>query len=398
MADYGYIIPTGVVFPDTADLLGQVQQEWRDALGQDLVVTPDTPQGVLITVEALARDALVRNNADLANQINPNLAGGVFLDALWALTGGARVQATRSIVREVEVTGVPGAIIPQNSQARVGEAGDLFETTGSVTLDANGEGLATFRSVDYGPIGAAADALDTIVTPVLGWETVNNPTPAEPGASTESDEAARARRRVTLGAQGVALPAAVLAGVWGVADVTSVVFRENYTNAPVTIETVVLGPHSIYVCVDGGLDSEVAAALLAKKSLGCAWVGDTIVDVPDAASGQEYVVAFQRPDAVPIYASVTVVVTGAGGDPSTIVRDAMVAYADGEQTGEAGLGIGQDVSAFELAGAISRVAPELYVTDLRIGTSPGVLSSNPVAINITQRAQLIAGNIIVNVT
>jgi len=398
MADYGYITGTGVVFPDTATLRATVEAEWRGALGQDLITTPDTPQGVLITLDVLGRDALVRNNADLANQINPNLAGGVFLDAIWALTGGARVQATRSIIREVEVNGVPGALIPQGAQARVGEDGALFETTGATTLDSLGAGLATFRSVEFGPIGASALALDTIVTPVLGWETVSNPTPAEPGAATESDQDARARRRVTLGAQGVALPEAILAGVWNVADVTSVVFRENYTDDPLVIEDVTLDPHSIYVCVDGGLDSEIGAALLAKKSLGCGWNGDTTVTVTDPVSGQDYDVQFQRPDAIPIYAAVTVVVTGAGANPAALVREAMVAYANGEQAGEAGLVIGQDVSAFELAGAVNRAAPELYVTNLVIGTSPGSLATTPIPITITERAQLIAGNIVVNVT
>lgn len=398
MADYGYITGTGVIFPDTANLRATIEAEWRAALGQDLVTTPDTPQGVLITLDTLARDALVRNNADLANQINPNLAGGVFLDALWALTGGARVQATRSIIREVEVSGVPGALIPQGAQARVGEDGALFETTGGVTLDSLGNGLSTFRSVEFGPIGAAALALDTIVTPVLGWETVSNPTPAEPGAATESDQDARARRRVTLGAQGVALPTAVLAGVWDVADVTSVVFRENYTDAPVTIEDVTLDPHSIYVCVDGGLDSEIGAALLAKKSLGCGWNGTTTVTVTDPTSGQDYDVTFQRPNAVPIFAEVTVVVAGAGGDPAATVRAAMVAYANGDQPGEAGLVIGQDVSAFELAGAVNRAAPELYVSNLEIGLAPDALSTAGIPITISERAQLIEGNIVVNVT
>lgn len=398
MADYGYITSTGTVFPDTADILAAVQADWRAAFGQDLIVTPDTPQGVIITLQTLARDALVRNNAALANQINPNLAGGIWLDAIWALTGGARVLATRSIVREVTVAGVPGALIPQGSQARVGEAGALFETTGGVTLNSLGQGLATFRSVEFGPIGAAANALDTIVTPVLGWETVTNPTPAEPGTTTESDEASRARRRVTLGAQGVALPEAILSAVWNVADVTSVVFRENVTDAPLVIEDQTLDPHSIYVCVDGGLDSEIGAALLANKSLGAGWNGTTDVTVTDPASGQDYTVKFQRPDAIPIFAAVDVKVLGPGGDPAATVREAIVAYAAGLQEGEAGLTIGQDVSAFEFAGAVNRAAPELYVSNVRIGLAPDALATTPIAITISERAHVIGGNIVVNVT
>lgn len=73
--------------------------------GQDLDISPETPQGVLITMETENRDAIVRNNAELANQINPDLAGGVFLDAIWALMGGAR-DATRSILTQVQFGGV----------------------------------------------------------------------------------------------------------------------------------------------------------------------------------------------------------------------------------------------------------------------------------------------------
>lgn len=398
MADYGYLTDQGVIVPDTADQLAAVQAAWRDVYGQDLIVTPDTPQGLWITLQTLERDAVARNNAALANQINPNLAGGVWLDAIWALTGGQRVAATRSLVRGVVVTGVPGVTIPQGSRARVGDEGALFETIGGVTLDSLGNGLVDFRSVDFGPVGAGAGTLNRIASAVLGWETVSNPAPAEPGALTESDEEARQRRRVTLGAQGVALPAAVLAGVFAVPDVSSAAFRENVTDAEVTIDGATLGPHSIYVCVDGGLASEIGAALLAKKSLGAGWNGDTLVNVTEPVSGQVYAVRFQRPAPVTIYGQVTVRVTGAGGNPAALVRAALEAYARGEQAGETGLVIGEDVSVFELAGAINRAAPELYVTSLTIGLAPDTLSTAEIPIDITERALVIGENFVVNVT
>ena len=86
MADYQYIDTTGVIVPDTATIQSEVEGEYKAVFGQDLVVTPNTPQGVLITAEVAARSNVVRNNAALANQINPNLAGGVFLDAIWAVS------------------------------------------------------------------------------------------------------------------------------------------------------------------------------------------------------------------------------------------------------------------------------------------------------------------------
>src|ERR1700753_1714778 len=108
---YQYILPTGTVVPDTSGLLSDVQSEYRAVFGADLIVTPDTPQGVLIAAEALARTEVVNNNAALANQINPNIAGGVFLDAIGFLTGIQRTAATSTVVPNVTLSGVPGTVI-----------------------------------------------------------------------------------------------------------------------------------------------------------------------------------------------------------------------------------------------------------------------------------------------
>jgi hypothetical protein len=184
VADYQWVTSTGVIVPDTSDLRDVVSAEFRAALGADLVTTPDTPQGVLITAETVARDAVARNNAALANQINPNLSGGVFLDALWALTGGARFTATFSLIEGVELGGAAFAIIPAGSQASVGAGGDVFELVSAVVLDATGAGLGTFQALETGPVAAPVAALDTIVSGVLGWETVTNPAAASPGQAT----------------------------------------------------------------------------------------------------------------------------------------------------------------------------------------------------------------------
>ena len=98
MASYNYVTNTGVVVADTSATLTEVETEFKDVFGQDLVTDAETPEGAWINAEVTSRQSVARNNAAIANQINPNLAGGVFLDALWALTGGQRRAATRSTV------------------------------------------------------------------------------------------------------------------------------------------------------------------------------------------------------------------------------------------------------------------------------------------------------------
>lgn len=397
MADFTFVTQTGVIVPDTSTTLQGVQAEWRDAFGTDLSVDPETPQGVQMAMEADARDGVVRFGAALANQINPNLAQGVFLDAIWALTGGERRYATRSEVEGVQLTGVPGTIIPAGSVARVASSTAPFQLAGTVTLDANGGGVGRFLSVEYGAVEAPANSLTNIATQVLGWEGVDNPTAARPGQLVETDQASRQRRRQTLALQSTALPASLVSGLMDTDGVRSCVVRENVENAPQTIDGVELAPHSVYAVVDGGTDADVAATLLARKSLGAAWNGDLTVNVVEPVSGQTYAVTFDRPVLVPIFVRVEYSGGAALADPATAIRDAIVDYANGNQEEEQGLTVGQDVSAFELAGAVNRAFPSVYVRSLTIGTAPGALSPASVAITIQQRAQIAAGNIVVEV-
>lgn len=393
MANYEYVTDTGTILPDTADLQSLIIAEFREAFGPDLVVTPDTPQGVLIVAETLARDTVVRNLAALANQINPDLAGGVFLDALWALTGGSRVRATPSLIPGAVLTGVPGTIVPAGSLASLGPLGAQFQLAGDVLIPVGGSATGDFQSMTLGAVGAPIGALDTIVSGVLGWESVTNPTPAITGQDEESDAAARRRRRQTLALQSVALPEAIISGVFDVEGVRSVLLRENVTAAPVVIDGITIPPHSIYVAVAGGTDLDVATELLARKSLGAGWAGDTTVDVTEPTSGQVYPVTFQRPTEVQVFASVTVFQGSEVADPAAAVRDAILAYAAGEQEGENGFVIGGHVSSWELAGAVNRAAPGLFVQECLVGLSGGSVAPGTLTFGIDELPVIFPGNI-----
>jgi len=368
MADYVYVETSGVILPDTADLQAVVEDEYRTAFGSNLVVTPNTPQGVLITAEVIARANVLANNATLANQINPNLAGGVFLDAIWALTGGERLAATQSTIAGVILGGVGGTLVPAGTIAAQAD-GTEWASVGDVVLDP-GTGLATvdFVATEFGPLACNIGALNVVVSGVLGWETVTNPNAATPGRNEESDGASRIRRRNTLALQGSGGPEAIISGLYDTLGVRSLAFRENYTDASIVIEGVTLVEHSIYVCVDGGTDADVAMTLLDRKSMGANWNGTTTVSVTEPISGQVYDVKFSRPTAVPILARATVRVMGATGDIDALVKSAILAYVNGLLEGEAGLTVGTDVSPFELAGAVNVQTPGIYVQKMEITT------------------------------
>jgi hypothetical protein len=402
MADpYTYVTSTGVIVPDTSQILSDVQTEYREVFGADLVVTPDTPQGVLISAEALSRAAVAANNAAVANQINPNVAGGTFLDAVMALTGLQRTAQTQTQVPNVAVAGVPGTVIPEGSLAQT-SAGDQFQTLSQVTLGNNGQATVNFASVAYGAIPCAAGALTQIVSSVLGWETVTNTTAGTLGATTQSDQAARALRQNTLAFQGVSLAVAITSALYNVAGVTSLSFRENTAPDTQVIDGITMVGHSIYACVAGGSDTDVAAALLENKSSGCAWNGTTTVNLIEPASGQTYPVKFDRPEQV----GVLVQVNTTNGNVANIIQ-AVLDYAAGlvqvtDQTGSTGtlpgFTVGASVSPFDLAAAIVAENPGTYLKSVQISlTSPISFSSNPITIGLSQQAYTQASYIVVNV-
>lgn len=382
MADYQYINSTGVIVPDTSTILTGVQDEYKSAFNDnDLIVTSDTPQGVLITAEALARVAEINNNAALANQINPNIAGGVFLDAIMALTGVERAAATPTIVSNVSLTGVATTVIPAGTQAKTSDD-DIFETITLVTLAADGTALVDFQSVEDGPIPCPADALNIIVTNVLGWETVNNDSNGVLGTTTQSDQATRALRQNTLGFQGVSLPVAITSALYNVPGVTSLFFQENIAATTEVINDITMVSHSIYACVDGGTDLDVASALLENKSSGAAWNGDTSVDVIEPASGQTYAILFDRPTPV----GILVKVTANNGSTDNIIQS-VLDYADGLINNLKGFVVGSDVSICEIAGAIITQYPAYIITKVEISyLSPVSYTTDTLAIAVNEIA------------
>lgn len=395
MAEYAYIESSGLVIPDTANLKTTVEGEYKEAFGQDLVILPESPEGLLIAAETEARDAVARNNAELANQINPDFAGGVFLDAIAALTGLARRNAEPSLVK-AQLAGVPGTIILAGAKAAT-VAGDVFQTRENVILDDAGAADVYFYSEVLDAIPCPAHNLTRIVDPVLGWETVDNATAATLGQPVERDAIFRKRRKETLFLQGVALTGAIKSAVMDVPGVRSMVLRENYESEPKTIDEVLIPQHTIYAVVDGGTDEDVAYALFANKSLGCGWLGKVEVKVTDPETSQKYLVRFDRPEDVPVRARVTLHVLGASTvDYRTVAINAITAYAADQLEGLRGFLVGAAVSPFDMSAAISMADRNLFVVNLVVGPFTAALSdlkAETMPLKIWQRATITPASI-----
>lgn len=385
MADYQYITSQGVIVPDTSTLREEVENEFKSVFGQQLDVSPETPQGALITMEVENRDAIARNNAELANQINPDEAGGVFLDAIWALMGGQRFEETHSLLTGVQFSGVAGTIIPQGSLAET-MTGERFETVNDLILDKNGHALGDMQAVNTGAIECAMGQLNQVASSVLGWETIYNPTAAVIGREAESDLKSRRRRKLTLAKNTVSIGEAITSALYELESVKSLSFRENYTDKPMLIDGITLIPHSIYVCVHGGEETEIAEVLLRTKTVGAGFNGQIEVGVVDAISGQRYPVKFDRAKEQSLFCRVTV--KSPKVDAQTIIPNAVEQWVMGNIKGDSGLIVGREVSPFEISAGINTVEPSLFITRVELSVDGQSWSSDTYPIRIDEIALL----------
>lgn len=385
MADYSFIVNRGVIVPDTATTRAQVEAEFREVFGDDMPTDPATPQGLLITRITEERDAIARNNAELANQINPALSGGVFLDSLMALTGGRRRSSVRSLIVGAVLGGVPGTNVPAGSIAET-EQGEQFELVNTVVLDAAGSAAGNLRALQDGEIIVPAGGLNTVASSVLGWETITNPSAAIPGQREENDVLLRRRRAQTLALQTTSINEAIVSRLYDIEAVRSCYYLENYADVDQVIDGIPMRKHSIWACVEGGTDMEVAQAIFETKTVGGGYNGAVVVQVPDPVNGRLYEVKFDRPQEVTLLIRVTV--RSSPLDVQQLIPDLVMNYVNGEIDGDVSFVVGSDVSTFEIASAINQQEPSIFVKKVELSVvGSGTWSADTMVIAPNQIAR-----------
>lgn len=365
MADYNYINSTGVIIPDTATVKAEVEAEYKEVYGADFIVDSSTEQGRQIDAEVTSRMSVLRNNAKLANQINPNLAEDAFLDAIYALANGERDGETFSTT-VCTIGGVTGTIIQPSSGVAIDANGNEWVISSPVMIPASGSVDSTFKAVVSGPISALAGEINTMKSGgVLGWETITNVSSSTVGSNAQNDVATRRKRKIELGGNAINNTLAIITAISKVDNVNSLTFRENNESEVKVIDEVSMRPNSTYVCVDGGGESDIANAYYKARSGGSDFTGDVEVVVIDGNSLQPMPVRFSRPTERPKFVRISVK-SSSGDYLSAAIKQAIVDYADGKLSGETGFVVGGNVSAFEIAAAVNSQVDGVFVSKCEI--------------------------------
>jgi hypothetical protein len=382
-AQYTYLLDTGTIGIDTTDLLDDVETEWKQAFGSTLDTDASTPQGTMIAAETTARTSVMKNNSDLANMQNPNLAYGTFLDAICALLGIERGSNVSTIATGMTLLGDAGISILAGARIQ-SDNGDIFDLMDTVVIAANGSVKGNFKSEEFGYILVPSGEWK-ILDGVLGWGGViaGSGLTVNPGSVQDTDPQLKNRRNEQLAIQGTASAMSISARVLKVPDVQSVQVVENNTGSVGVVNGVQFTkPNAVWVCVAGEpIDNDVAAALYAAHNAGCAWdFGGPGMGIPknepdgiqvvDPITGLSYNVLYTTPILYDTYINITIHQTSAASPGSSAIQQVILDYCQGDLEGEAGLVVGAALSAFEVSGAVARIYPGLYVKSCQVAAVP----------------------------
>ena len=293
------ITDNGVTAPTYSEILEYFQDKARQIFGQDINIDPDTADGQLLAIVAVALHDVNSQAIATAAAFNPQTATGTALDSVVKVNGLTRREATHSQV-DLRIVGQAG------TQITNGVAVDSFENRwllpDSVVIPISGEVAVRATAEELGAIEAEANSITQIGTPTRGWQTVSNPSAAIVGIAVETDTELQRRQSESTSREAVSLWEAIVASLYEVDDVVRVSGVHNDTNAT---DADGIPAHSIAMVVDGGDVQEIAETIWKKKGEGVATFGDIRQDITDEF-GNDYPVWFSRPTIKQIAVTITI--------------------------------------------------------------------------------------------
>ncbi|EOI5797425.1 baseplate J/gp47 family protein [Cronobacter dublinensis] len=385
------VTPEGPVAPDYQTILATLTRYFRQIYGEDAYLEPDSKDGQLVALLALAIHD--DNNAALAvyNAFSPATAMGRGLSSNVKINGIRRHGATHSTV-DVLVTGEPGTLIV---------AGVIRDANGAqwalaqtITIPVSGSGLFTATCTGPGPVAALPGTVSQIATPTRGWVSVTNPQAAIVGIAAETD--AQLRKRQT---QSVALasltPFDALDGA--IANIHGVSRHKLYENDTARPDANGLPPHAICAIVEGGDVTEIAQVIRGKKGQGVATAGALAVNVADLY-GYQHVIRFSRPTLVPVQVHIRLnAFTGYTTEIGAQIKAAVAEYINS-------LSIGDDVLLSRVyspanLGVVSGGNARYYdIISLMLGRTSDTLATMNIDIAYDEAAYCTPDNITLVVT
>ena len=264
MASLITIDENGATAASLAEIVAEYERRFRERFGDDLSLSPQTPQSQIIGISAAITAEVLESIVEAANANSVDHAGGVLLTQLGSILDVERRTATRSRVTAT-LAGVAGTGVLAGSQARTDD-GDVFETLADVVLSPTGVDV-NMQAIETGPIAAPAGELTSIVTVIPGWESITNANAGSIGRDGQTDQDYRLIYQSRTGRLAAGVQSAMQASVVE-AGATDSRIEENSTNASVTRQDFTIFGHSIIAVVQSGSDADVERAIETRRGQG----------------------------------------------------------------------------------------------------------------------------------
>jgi hypothetical protein len=309
--------PTGFIPPTEQAILTGVEADMQTAFGGSLVFSTQsgsiinpTPQGQW----ASSLSAVVGNVNDdfvfISTQFDPSYAEGRNQDALGRIYFLERNAASPTTLTCSCIGS--GATIPIGGLI-VDPSGNLYASLSSGTFGSSGSLTITFQQLFTGgtALPSAVPTSVSIYQAVPGWDTVTVAA-GTVGSVVESRYAFENRRKSSVAMNSIGSLPSILGSVLTVPGVQQAYVTENASGTATIIGGVSLSANSVYVAVVAGTASSaaIAKAIWQTKAPGCAYNGNTTVQVQDTSAGYNapyptYNVTYQTPNPLPLLFSVT---------------------------------------------------------------------------------------------
>lgn len=382
---------TGLFIDSFEDRVARVKTKVREAIDELFELTPDTAEGQVVLILLDSQQGTADLQQELYATIDPDEATGTGLDAVCSMTGTQRKPQTQGkVTLRCNLDG--GTTLTGGDTQAWSE--DNPETT--VVLDEDFTAPVgpaddydlVFTFIEYGKITAPAGTIDTIKTPVTGWNSVTNPADADPGDEREFDQDLRERRVTELTLGGSTSPDSLQAELSDIITIEKVVVKNN----PRPISQEGMPPNSIEPVIWDGdpptTDNDLIAETIYREGPGgIQSYGTTVVPYTDA-QGNVIDIGFTR--AIKLRVELEFTLTTGSSYPGDDDFKATIAAWD-----ESNLSIGDNVIRSKLICVASSVSGVEDVVDLRLRFYGEVWGTTNLTVGTREIARIDSGDITV---
>lgn len=359
----------------------------------------ETSDGILMQFTSIIAEAISEawEQAYLASQqYDPQNASGVALRGLVQLNG---ITPSYGSVTQIPMTlgGTAGVVIPAGSRIASQDGKQVYETAVTATIGNDGTVVVNANCTEAGPNEPEAGTIIAIQTPIFGWSSATNGVATSIGTNADTDAQLHIKQERATAATSYRQVDAIIAGITAVPGVK---FARLYVNKTASTDDREIAAKTMAPVVVGGTDEAIANVLRLKGGSLDGYQGNLATPVTYVGElGDTETIDFYRPTEVPIYVDINITVTNSAvypEDAEAQIKQAIVDYAEYDQSGLAGFPPGADVILSRLYTPINSV-PGFKVNTLKIGTT-STTGTSDISIDWNKIADFDPSRITVTVT